>query len=340
MTRPAVRAAFFSDDPPPKYGALWRVFDEPRRRRIESSAYLEPQVISSSNLREHAARLGDLEVVFATWGMPALAGPQLDLLKSLKAVFYAAGSVKAFAAPLLERGIIVVGAADANAVPVAEYALAAILLSLKRFWPQALALRDRRRPDAWTRQPMTGAYGSVVGLIGLSRTGRKVAQLLRSFDVKVIAYDPLVSPDEAGRLGVETAGLEEIFRRADVVSLHAPLLPRTVGMISGAMLESMKTNATFINTARGAIVREQEMAAVLRRRGDLWAILDVTDPEPPPSGSPLYELPNVLLTPHIAGSMDAEVRRMADLVLDEFDAWLAGRPLRHAVSLADLETMA
>ena len=333
------KAAFFCENKPPNFGHLWEVFDEPRRNRIASLASLHPQVVSSANLAQLAAELGDVDVAFATWGMPALTSSHLDLLPSLRAVFYAAGSVKGFAGPLLERGIIVVGAADANAVPVAEYALAAILHALKRFWPQAMALRNRKDPSAWRRQPMTGAYGSVVGLVGLSMVGRHVRRLLRGFDLKVLAYDPTVSPEQARGMDVELVGLEELFGRADVVSLHAPSIPATRGMITGAMLESMKPDATFINTARGAIVREDQMTAVLKRRPDLWAILDVTEPEPPPAGSPLYELPNVLLTPHIAGSMGPEVKRMGDLVIQEFQAWCEGRPLRFAVRLDDLPTL-
>jgi phosphoglycerate dehydrogenase-like enzyme len=338
-TRPT-RAAYFSDAAAPSHGHLWQVFDEQRRKRIEASASLVADVIGSKNLAERTEGLADLEAVFATWGMPVLSAGQLDLLPSLKAVFYAAGSVRHFAGPLLERGIIVVSGADANAVPVAEYTLAAVLFSLKRGWSQALALRQGKGPGAWSRQPMTGAYGSVIGLIGLSMVGRKVCRLLRNFDLKVIAYDPVIDPRETDELDVELCPLEEVFARGDVVSLHAPLLPGTRGMITGAMIESMKAGSTFINTARGAIVAEEEMVAVLRRRPDLWAVLDVTDPEPPPAGSGLYELPNVILTPHIAGSMGGEVKRMADLVIAEFEAWRAGRLLRHAVSLKDLPTMA
>jgi len=331
-------AAFFSDSPEGRH--LWRVFDPPRRKRIASSARLYPEVVSSRNLDQLAEKLKSLEVIFSTWGMPALSSAQLERLPSLKAVFYAAGSVRHFARPFLERGVVVVTAAAANAVPVAEYTLSMVLFALKRGWAHAWNLKQARHPRGWKKLPLPGAFGSTVGLISMSLVGRRVRELLRAFDLAVLAYDPYVGSEEASRLGVEMCPLEEIFRRADVVSLHAPLLPTTRGMITGAMLESMKTGATFINTARGAIVREGEMVEVLRRRGDLWAILDVTDPEPPPPGSPLYELPNVILTPHIAGAMDGEVGRLADLAIEEYDSWRHGRPLRHAVSLENLDIMA
>ncbi len=330
-------AAFFSEDADGKH--LWKVYDPPRRRRIESIARVYGEMIGTRNLDQHADKLKDLEVIFSTWGMPVLSAEQLNLLPSLKIVFYAAGSVKYFARPFLERGVIVTAAPAGNAVPVAEYSLAMILFALKRGWAHAWNIRRLGRAG-WKKLPMPGAFGSTVGLISMSLVGRKTRELLKPFDVSVLAYDPYVSAEEARRLDVELCSLEDMFRRADVVSLHAPNIPATKGMITGAMLESMKQGATFINTARGAIVREDEMVEVLRRRDDLWAVLDVTDPEPPLAGSPLYELPNVVQTPHIAGSMDAEVCRMADMMIEEYESWRSGGPLRHAVSLEKLDILA
>ena len=129
-------------------------------------------------------------------------------------------------------------------------------------------------------------------------------------------------------MGVERVSLEELFARSDIISLHTPWLPATEGLITGELLASMKLNATLINTSRGAIVREQEMIAVLRQRPDLWAVLDVVYPEPPVPSSPLYELPNVVLTPHIAGSMQDECRRMGQYVIGELKRYLAGEPLK------------
>ena len=134
--------------------------------------------------------------------------------------------------------------------------------------------------------------------------------------------------------------LEELFCTCDVVSLHTPNLPQTRGMITGGLLRSMKPGATFVNTARGAVVREAEMVEVLRERPDLWALLDVTDPEPPVEGSPLYSLPNVLLTPHIAGSLGPECRRMGRYMVDELRRYLAGEKLRWQVTKESVERMA
>ena len=119
-----------------------------------------------------------------------------------------------------------------------------------------------------------------------------------------------------------------------------PNLPATVGQINRPLLASMTPDASFINTGRGATVAEGDLVSVLRQRPDLTALLDVTDPEPPKPDSPLYSLPNVHLTSHIAGSVGEEVSRLADCMIEEFQSFEAGRPLRFAVTRKVLETMA
>jgi phosphoglycerate dehydrogenase-like enzyme len=139
---------------------------------------------------------------------------------------------------------------------------------------------------------------------------------------------------------VELCSIEDVFRRADVVSLHTPWLKETEGLITGAHFAAMKPGATFINTARGAVVREDEMIQVLKQRPDLFAVLDVTYPEPPEPGSPLYSLPNVVLTPHIAGAMGTECRRMGCLVVEELQRYLNGEALQWAINRQQAAVMA
>jgi phosphoglycerate dehydrogenase-like enzyme len=162
--------------------------------------------------------------------------------------------------------------------------------------------------------------------------GRRVCELLKPFDVKVIAYDPYVRKETADELGVELCSLDEVFLRSDVVSLHTPWLKETEKMIKGKHFMMMKSGASFINTARGAVVHEEEMIEVLAKRQDLQAVLDVTWPEPPKVGSPLYTLPNVVLTPHIAGSMDGECRRMGRYMVDELKRYINGEPLKWSIT--------
>ncbi|MBI3959598.1 MAG: hydroxyacid dehydrogenase [Chloroflexi bacterium] len=283
------------------------------------------------SVQENPALLADVEVIFSGWGMPAMDEEFLAHAPNLKALFYGAGSVKKIVTGASwARGVRVTSAYGANAVTVSHYTLAQVIFSLKRGWHFARAIRES---GGWVnRTPVPGTYGSTVGLVSLGQVGRRVAKLLQVLDVQVIAYDPFASDTDAAALGVELVALDEVFRRADVVSLHAPWLPETVGMITGAHFASMKENATFINTARGAIVREAEMIAVLQERPDLWAILDVTYPEPPAPDSSLYSLPNVVLTPHIAGALDDECQRMGQVMVDELRRFLAGEVMEYEIT--------
>lgn len=283
--------------------------------------------------------LNEIEIIFSGWGMPRMNEEFLAHCPNLKIVFYGAGSIKHCTTEAFwRRAIPITSSYAANAVPVAEFTLAQILLCLKKTWQHALAIKQ----DPQSRQRLTvpGGYGSTVGIIALGMIGRMVCEHLRPFDLNVIAYDPYVTVADAAKLGVTLVSLDDLFAQADVVSLHAPWIDATVGMITGTHLAAMKKGATFINTARGAIVRETEMIEVLQKRPDLLAVLDVTYPEPPVAGSPLYTLPNVILTPHIAGSMDSECQRMGQIVVDELKRYLAGEPLQWTISQEQAAIMA
>ena len=312
-----------------------RVYGE-RRTRIAALLPTRPGVLRAGDLDALRDQLTAVEVVFSTWGMPPVDAEVLACLPRLTAVLYAAGSVKGFAEPLLQRGIQVSSAWRANALPVAEWTLGHILLGLKQTFQLARSVRHDRAYHGANSASVTGAYGATVGLIALGVIGRRVVELLRPFAVRVIAHDPYAKPVE----GIELVGLDELFRRSDVVSMHAPWIPATEGMLGGEHFRLMKPWSTFINTSRGKLVREDELIAVLRERPDLQAILDVTWPEPPVADSPLFDLPNVLLTPHIAGSAGNELQRMADLMVDECERYLRGESPQHDVSLAMLPTMA
>jgi len=280
-------------------------------------------------------RLGEVEIIVSTWGMPAADELFLARAPGLRGIFYAAGSVKGFVTPALwERGIAVSSAAPMNAVPVAEYTVAVILLANKRCW----TYMRHTRADAGVAE-VPGNYRRAVGIIGASMVGREVIRLLRHTDLSILLYDPFVDAGEAASLGARKVELPELMAASDVVSLHAPNLPELRHMIDGELLAKMKDGATFINTARGALVDEAALLPELRT-GRLYAVLDVTDPEPPAAGSPLYTLPNVIYTPHIAGSMDAECERMADFAIDELERFLAGQPLRNPIRPEALSRLA
>lgn len=281
----------------------------------------------------------DTEIVIGTWWLPYFDEELLQKLPNLRGVFYGAGSIRSFASPgLWDRNIPIVSAAAANAIPVAEYTVAVIILGLKRFFFLTAEMRKlRNRPKS---KASPGNLGARVGLISFGKIARLVAQHLKAFGPEILVYDPFLSEKEAQAAGVILSPLDDLFSTCDVVSLHSPNLPETQGMIRGEHFEKMMPNAVFINTARGQIVREDEMIEVLQMRSDIQAILDVTFPEPPAPESPLYEMPNIILSPHIAGAVGRERARLGHLVADEIERFLKGEPLLHAVSRETAETTA
>jgi len=286
---------------------------------------------SAGDVAANLSILGDAEVIFSGWGGPKLDDAFLAAAPRLKAVFYGAGSIKYMLTDAFWcRSIAITSAYGILAVSVAEFTLAEIFFSLKRGWHCVLAAK--RDGAHAPREPVAGGYGSTVGIISLGMVGRRVCGLLKQFDLKVVAHDPFVDSATAAELGVELCTLDEVFRRSDVVSLHTPWLKETEGMITGEHIRMMKRSATFINTSRGAIVRENEMIEALRARPDVFAVLDVTYPEPPVPGSLLWTLPNVVLTPHIAGPMDGECRRMGQAMIGELKRFLAGDKLQWGIS--------
>jgi phosphoglycerate dehydrogenase-like enzyme len=320
--------------------ARW-VYTPPVLDRIDAVAERVGPVLPEDEVRTRAlaGEFRDVEVLFSGWEGPVLDKPLLDAMPALRAVFYAAGTVRGVVTDAFwARGLPITTAAAANAVPTATFAEAVILLSLKQAWPFL-----RENCPTWApfdETPESGVHGGVVGIVGLSKVGRLVARGLRDRGVRVLLADPTVSAEAASAEGYVKATLDEVFERADVVSLHAPWLPSTEGMVTGAHLRRMKRHATFVNTARGAIVREEDLVEVLTERPDLTACLDVTTEEPLPAESPLRTLPNVWLTPHIAGARHRECELLGLMAAEECRRFLAGEPLEAPVSEAQARHMA
>ena len=293
---------------------------------------------TAASIQADPGVLKDVEIILSGWGMAKIDEAFVRAAPRLKAIFYGAGSVKDFAGPALDAGYLVTSSYAANAIPVAEYCVANLILALKRFLPHTRQSHTEGR-SIW-REPLTGAFGSTVGLVSLGMVGRHVLHLLQSYDVKIAAHCITLTEESARELGIRRCTLEEVFAISDALSIHTALKPETRGMITGAHIASMKQGATLINAARGAVIREDEMIDVLRRRPDLTAVLDVSDPEPAPSGSPLYRLDNVFLTPHTAGSLHGECRRLGHYVFQELCNYLEGKPPVYSVTRDMLVTMA
>ncbi|MFF3956624.1 hydroxyacid dehydrogenase [Streptomyces sp. NPDC001890] len=320
------------------------VFPPPVRARLEETAeLLNPSVISEFDSPDASAALRAAEVLLTGWGCPPVDAALLDRTPALRAVIHAAGTVKTFLSPVaFDRGIVVSSAAAANAVPVAEYTLAAIIMGAKRVFPLAGLFRARRTHRTGAdldRQHWLGTHGLTIGVVGASRIGRRVIELLRVLDVEVLLYDPYVSAAEAELLGVTPTDLDTLVATSDVVTVHAPDTPETRGIIDARRIGLMRPGTLLVNTARGRLVDTEALTGHLVS-GRLDAVLDVTSPEPLPDSHPLWDLPNVFLTPHLAGAQGNEVGRLGALAVDELARYAHGTPFDHPVQRADLGRIA
>ncbi|MEU3694987.1 hydroxyacid dehydrogenase [Streptomyces griseoviridis] len=299
-------------------------------RRVCDLAPL-PVLDDLSTPRARAA-LADADLLVTGWGCPPLDAEVLRAAPRLRAVAHTAGSVRGHVTDACwERGIEVSSAAAANAVPVAEYTLGMILLTGKQVLEQAREYRATRRRAAWLRTPRTvGNHRRTVGILSASLIGRRVIELLRPHDLRVLLHDPYVSDADAAGLGVERVGLAELFARCDTVSVHTPLLPETRGLVSRELIDALPAGAVLINTSRGPVVDQDALTDAVRA-GRVRAVLDVTDPEPLPPDHPLWDCEGALITPHLAGSLGNEWRRLADLAVAEIGRWASGAGFAHPV---------
>ncbi|MGW5473962.1 hydroxyacid dehydrogenase [Streptomyces chartreusis] len=293
--------------------------------RLRESLDIDPGLVAEDFTDPRIAdSLARAEILVTGWGCRRLEPAVLDAAPKLRAVLHAAGSVKGLATPeLWRRGITVSSAALANAVPVAEYTLAVILLAGKDVFAARDRLRTERVFPGWGLVPGIGNHGRRVGVIGASRIGRRLIELLRPFDLVPALSDPYVDTVGAAALGVPLLPLDDLLRTSDVVTIHAPDTPETRHLIGARELALMPDGAVLVNTARGALLDHEALIAELRT-GRISAILDVTDPEPLPADSPLYDLPNAVVTPHLAGSQGNEAARLGLAVTEEAERLVAG----------------
>jgi phosphoglycerate dehydrogenase-like enzyme len=286
------------------------------------------------------ALLAEAEILVGHWGCPTLTAEVLERAPRLRLFAYGAGTVKwQVTDAVFERGVVVTSAAAANAVPVAEYAVAAVLFANKGVFLVRERLRD---PSVTVPLDLTrvGNCGARVGIVGASIIGRLVIDALARTDLELAVYDPYLSAEEAAHLGVEKVDdLTELCSSVRVLSVHAPDIPPTRGMIGAEQLAALPDGATFVNTARPALVDQDALVRELQA-GRIAAVLDVAEPDPLPAGHPLLALPNVFATPHVAGAMGNELRRLAELAVTEVERSVAGEPPLHPVRAEDLDRIA
>lgn len=274
------------------------------------------------------------EIILSSWGTGSLDTEVMAHYPRLRLLAHAAGSVKSLVSEALwKQDVRVTSAAAAIAYGVAEFCLGLILTTTKRvYWATAGIRAGKWKPALEVFGKPFEIYQQNIGIIGASSVGRHLVKLLHNFDCRIMLYDPYCSREKAQSLGVElVATLDDLFRQCRVVSLNAPSTEETRNMVRGRHFALLPDGAVFINTARGAIIHQDEMVAELRK-GRFIACLDVTEPEPLPKGHTLLHLPNVLLTPHEAGAIAENRLRLGTFAVNEVEAFVKNQPLKYEVT--------
>lgn len=290
--------------------------------------------------------LAKADIIVTCWGSPPVKGDLLAAATRLEYVIHTAGSVHHLVDDeLFQRGIRLSSCNHALAVGVAHMILGFLIVAGKRGW----AIPELTRQGHWSRKTdelaaernerIVEMFDINVGVISASLVGRELCKLLRHFEINTLLYDPFISEDDARALDAEKVELDDLLRRSDMVSLCAPALPATKHMMAADQFRLMKDNAIFINTSRGQNLDEDALAAELAK-GRLFALIDVTDPEPPAEDHPFLSLPNVVATNHIAGHATNGRFRQGQYAVDDILRFVNGEPLANEITADRLETMA
>lgn len=296
-------------------------------------------------------RVKTADAVLTSWGAPVFDAELLAHAPRLQVIAHAAGTIKGLAKPeVFDRGVTVTHAAAVIADSVGEWALTSTLAGLRRVVDFDRIMRQTEntpggRAPGWGDDKRAIGYGQElygkrVGVIAASMTGRAFIRLLAPFHCDVMVFDPYLTAERAKELGVRKVDdLGELMSTSDIVSNHAPTTPETDGMISAEMLAKMKDGALFVNTARAAAINYDALTVELFS-GRIRGALDVFPKEPLVADSPLRDLPNVVLSPHVAGATVESRFRLGGAMVDEIARFFAGEPLKHAVSRQQLAIMA
>ena len=306
-----------------------QTFDEP-------SSWDAPPPPNEAATRGFIDFARDLDLVLLSHGAPRVTGEILDAVPRVRFVGELEGDrfarrvdVEAAAA----RGVKVVDTTHGSSYPVSEWALGMMLIGLRnagslfrRMIAGEIITQESKRADpGFLRGELTGKR---VGLVGCGHIGRRLLELLAPFRCQVLVHDPHLPRVVADIFDVTLTSLDKVMSEPDIVVCLAPLTLETRGMIGARELERLRPGAVFVNVSRGAVVDSDALVARLRR-SDIVACLDVFDPEPVPADSPVRSMPNVFLTPHIAGVTAACGPRFVDLMVDEMRRFLAGHETRH-----------
>ncbi len=322
------------------------VFGGGRKDMISKEIEMLDAVIDGENMEEHKDFLKEVEVMFATWGMVNFTEEQIkNYFPNLKVLYYAAGSVQAFVRPFLACNVQVISAWQAMSIPVAEFSVAAILMLNKGLFLSMQDYYQNKKDFIESKNRcqnlFPGTYETKVGILGAGAIGADTIRLLKSYNVEVMVYGRNLEKIKALNIGVEKIyTMEEIFSECQVISNHIADNERTKGILNYDLFKLMKPTAAFLNTGRGAQVVEADLARALKEEPNRFAFLDVTWPEPMEADCPLWDLPNCMVFPHLAGYATQEVFRLSDCVIEQMRKYVKGEKMDYVVTEDMLEGMA
>lgn len=319
-------------------GTRKMVFNEKCLKRLENIG--EVAVNQGGTDYESVAQvIKGADVLVTSWGNQPLDGKFLSLCPDVKLLVHAAGSVKPVVSEALwKKGVRVTSCAGVLSMGVSETALGFTIAASKNFF----ALNDNLHAGGWAegKENIRELYDLTVGVVGGGWAGRHYIELLKAFDVDILLYDPFVTAEKAAQMGAEKAELEDLLKRSDIVSIHAPQIPETHHMFNAQTLSLMKKDAVLINTARGTIIDEAALYAHMKAGNLKYACLDVYDPEPPAADNPLRTLKNCIMTPHLAGLANNGLKKIGQHVCEEIESFLASGALATEVTESMLARMA
>lgn len=320
-------------------GTLSNCFSPAAQEQIASLVNLVNEAPERPDKAALMTDLTEAEGAITGWGALPFDAELLDAAAKLKVVMHGAGSLRGVATDeFWKRGVRITSAAHINAIPVAEFNVGMILMTLKRVFRYQHEFKELDR-GGWRREGVPAYYRTTVGIIGMGHIGRHLLKLLQPYDLNILITSRYFPDDEAARMKAKKVPLDVLLRESDALTLLTSNIGRNQKMLGKEQFAMMKDGAVFINTGRGALIDEAALIEELKT-GRLVACLDVTDPEPPVEGSLLYSLPNCILTPHVAGSIGPECYRFGDQVVRELRHYVADEPFENEVTEEEFRYLA
>ncbi len=316
-----------------------RLFAASEKERIYR-AYTKEQigndrVVSCDEITGNPDAFRGVEYLFSTWDAPFFSEEEIEkYLPDLKALFYAGGSVVHFARPYINKNVRIFGGWSGNAVPVAEFAVAQIILANKGYFHSIANYRKYGYEKAFEiAENFDGNYKANIGILGLGAISRRVIELLKDYDVNIYVWSRSMTEEEAERIGVTKAKtLDEIFENCDVISNHLAKRPEFKEILNYSLFSKMKKTAAFVNTGRGSEVNEKELVRAMKEEPLRVALLDVTYPEPAAEDSPLWEAENIIVSPHRAGAYTKEILRLGEYMLSDYQRLINGQKPKYEIT--------